>query len=950
MSAQNELYEGSCFSSNELKKRLIKMQIPFNQFIKDKKYLINKYNEAIKDENNLKFILEEINSDYNMRQNFLKRKFDNSNNQDFDNSISQNPENENEKKILFNPINNIQQNSNLIQNSPLSSENKSKSSKTLKKKSTIRVDNLTEIKLLKEPSEFNLNFSTEKNLNENGTDFKQYAQSSKINRVSNEGNIQKSIINLKPIHIRDSIEYNLEKLNQNIIQLKNQNNKNDYLRRRTLNNTLNIQYNIPQTNNNIKNQRLSAPNNNLLINKINNENCFQNNNKNIPKIKEYIIKKENDIYSVQNKFQNIQNNINNTHIDNLNIKFEEPKIVERSKSISSNNINRISISSPFDNKLHTELDNTENNLQNLNQTYQTLPSKINKKKVQFCDEYVNKTFNNVIEIKTNPTQRKSNLIKHRNSADNINLYYNKKNEFTNELTSIPNNNYAKDKNIKNNNFQIYESLINNSRKKNDNLNYNKINVDDNSTTNSSSNHSSNQNNNRIMKNIPTNLPLSPIKEINSQKKDNSSLNMENYHDNENNKDGYFNIIQNIKNGLKSKEINNNNYIINNNDNNKISFGNDSYENNNISLPLKQSISFDNMNNNNLYKDIEKEGLSPIKKNYNNTTYNYDNYNFNKDFIQSQNQLNKPEPIYDEIDTSSNQNNLNIINNIYDKKNNINYQNEKEFKWGELMPNNNNNDNQYLNNLNFQNQNDYNSKFNYEKRINSRYNEPQSIHNNGQFRLLLNKEEHNINYDLIYSLLFGGFSIGALSLGYYYCLKNHILFNRNDETFSNNELSFNNFIKILFSPFETFYIIITNPRKYILESLILLFKNIGKFLFWDYLKFTIGIIIISSIGYSLYKKYKEKCLIEKIFNEIKNELKRLYDNSKLNEEIENYFDIGISENEIMKKYHHEFNLSQEQFLKRILPKLRARRKNDYNIKIFENIINGRKQLIWQWNPY
>ncbi len=950
MSAQNELYEGSCFSSNELKKRLIKMQIPFNQFIKDKKYLINKYNEAIKDENNLKFILEEINSDYNMRQNFLKRKFDNSNNQDFDNSNSQNPENENEKKILFNPINNIQQNSNLIQNSPLSSENKSKSSKTLKKKSTIRVDNLTEIKLLKEPSEFNLNFSTEKNLNENGTDFKQYAQSSKINRVSNEGNIQKSIINLKPIHIRDSIEYNLEKINQNIIQLKNQNNKNDYLRRRTLNNTLNIQYNIPQTNNNIKNQRLSAPNNNLLINKINNENCFQNNNKNIPKIKEYIIKKENDIYSVQNKFQNIQNNINNTHIDNLNIKFEEPKIVERSKSISSNNINRISISSPFDNKLHTELDNTENNLQNLNQTYQTLPSKINKKKVQFCDEYVNKTFNNVIEIKTNPTQRKSNLIKHRNSADNINLYYNKKNEFTNELTSIPNNNYAKDKNIKNNNFQIYESLINNSRKKNDNLNYNKINVDDNSTTNSSSNHSSNQNNNRIMKNIPSNLPLSPIKEINSQKKDNSSLNMENYHDNENNKDGYFNIIQNIKNGLKSKEINNTNYIINNNDNNKISFGNDSYENNNISLPLKQSISFDNMNNNNLYKDIEKEGLSPIKKNYNNTTYNYDNYNFNKDFIQSQNQLNKTEPIYDEIDTSSNQNNLNIINNIYDKKNNINYQNEKEFKWGELMPNNNNNDNQYLNNLNFQNQNDYNSKFNYEKRINSRYNEPQSIHNNGQFRLLLNKEEHNINYDLIYSLLFGGFSIGALSLGYYYCLKNHILFNRNDETFSNNELSFNNFIKILFSPFETFYIIITNPRKYILESLILLFKNIGKFLFWDYLKFTIGIIIISSIGYSLYKKYKEKCLIEKIFNEIKNELKRLYDNSKLNEEIENYFDIGISENEIMKKYHHEFNLSQEQFLKRILPKLRAKRKNDYNIKIFENIINGRKQLIWQWNPY
>ena len=938
MSAQNEIFQGSYFSSNELKKRLIKMQIPFDQSIKDKKYPINKYNEAIKDENNLKLILDEITTNNCMKVDNLKRRFDKSDYQNINNSILQNSQNENENKLLFNPINNIQHDSNTSQNSPLSSENKVKNSKKLQKKSTIRIDNLTEIKLLKEPSEFNLNFSSEKNLNENGTDFKQYAQSSKINRVYNEGNIRKSIINLKPIHIRDSIEYNHQKINQNLVQLNNQNNKNNYLRRRTINNPLNLQNNIPNINNNFEKQRLSVPNNNF-INKINNQNYSQNNN-NIPKIKEYIIKKENDIYSVQNKFQNIQNNINNTHIDNINVKFEEPKIEKKSQSQSSNNFRRMTISSPFEIKSQTEVENNENNLQNLNQTYQTLPNKLNKKKVQFCDEYFNKTFNNIIDIKKNQTQRKSNLIKHRNSVDNSNLYYNKTNDFTNEFNLIPNNNYLKDKNIKNNNFQIYESLINNSRKKKDNLN-NKINIDDNSTTNSSSNHSSNQNNNRIMKNIPSNLPLSPIKEINSQKKDNSSLNIENYNHNENNKDGYFNIIQNIKNGLKSKVKNNINYSINNNDNNTISFGNDSYENNNISIPLKQSINFDKMNNNNLYNDIEKEGLSPINKNYNNTTFNYDNYNFNKDFIQTQNQLNKPEPIYDEIDTSSNQNNF----NIYNMKNNINSQNEKEFKWGELISNSNNDDNNYLNNLKFQNQNDYNSKFNYEKRINPRYNEPQSIHNNGQFRLLLNKEEQNINYDLIYSLLAGGFSIGAISLVYYYCLKNKFLFNTNEHVISNNESTFNNFIKFIFSPFE-----ITNLRKYIFESLIILIKKIGNFLFWDYLNFTFGIFIFCSISFTLYKNYKEKVLIEKIFNEIKNELKRLYDNSKSNEDIENYFEIGISENEIIKKYHHEFNLSQEQFLKRILPKLRAKRKNDYNIKNFENIINGRKQIIWQWNPY
>ena len=222
MSAQNEIFQGSYFSSNELKKRLIKMQIPFDQSIKDKKYLINKYNEAIKDENNLKLILDEITTNNCMKVDNLKRRFDKSDYQNINNSILQNSQNENENKLLFNPINNIQQDSNTSQNSPLSSENNTKNSKKLQKKSTIRIDNLTEIKLLREPSEFNLNFSSEKNLNENGTDFKQYAQSSKINRVYNEGNIRKSIINLKPIHIRDSIEYNLEKLNQNIIQLKNQ--------------------------------------------------------------------------------------------------------------------------------------------------------------------------------------------------------------------------------------------------------------------------------------------------------------------------------------------------------------------------------------------------------------------------------------------------------------------------------------------------------------------------------------------------------------------------------------------------------------------------------------------------------------------------------------------------------------------------------------------------------
>ena len=105
MSAENKLISGVDFSLKQIKKRLIKMKIPFNPSIRDKTYYINKYNEAIKDENNIKLIKEEINLDNIMRINNLRRIYDKSNNQSYNNPYEYQKENEKEHTMTnLNPF------------------------------------------------------------------------------------------------------------------------------------------------------------------------------------------------------------------------------------------------------------------------------------------------------------------------------------------------------------------------------------------------------------------------------------------------------------------------------------------------------------------------------------------------------------------------------------------------------------------------------------------------------------------------------------------------------------------------------------------------------------------------------------------------------------------------------------------------------------------------------
>ena len=130
-------------------------------------------------------------------------------------------------------------------------------------------------------------------------------------------------------------------------------------------------------------------------------------------------------------------------------------------------------------------------------------------------------------------------------------------------------------------------------------------------------------------------------------------------------------------------------------------------------------------------------------------------------------------------------------------------------------------------------------------------------------------------------------------------------------------------------------------------LINLILNLGKTIFYDYLKYTIGMFIILSITYVYYKKYQEKKLIEKSFKEIKQKLYEMYINSTNNNQFENNFEIGISESEIIKFYSNIFKMFPDTFIKRIFPILKKMRRKDWNLKEYEGYINGKKQIIWQW---
>lgn len=98
----------------------------------------------------------------------------------------------------------------------------------------------------------------------------------------------------------------------------------------------------------------------------------------------------------------------------------------------------------------------------------------------------------------------------------------------------------------------------------------------------------------------------------------------------------------------------------------------------------------------------------------------------------------------------------------------------------------------------------------------------------------------------------------------------------------------------------------------------LIKQLVKGVFYDKLYVTIPLIVLGIIIYFAKKKYDEKQLIQKIFNEFKEELK-----ANKNGE--------ISQEEFILKYANSFQININKFRKYYLKKIEKLRKNDPNIK-------------------
>jgi hypothetical protein len=78
--------------------------------------------------------------------------------------------------------------------------------------------------------------------------------------------------------------------------------------------------------------------------------------------------------------------------------------------------------------------------------------------------------------------------------------------------------------------------------------------------------------------------------------------------------------------------------------------------------------------------------------------------------------------------------------------------------------------------------------------------------------------------------------------------------------------------------------------------------------------------------------------------VKHRLRHIYETNNLN------VDSGVTEEEIIHDYSKEYNYSEDDFRKKIFPRLKDMRKNDGSIKEYEGYINGRIRVAWQWAGY
>ena len=211
------------------------------------------------------------------------------------------------------------------------------------------------------------------------------------------------------------------------------------------------------------------------------------------------------------------------------------------------------------------------------------------------------------------------------------------------------------------------------------------------------------------------------------------------------------------------------------------------------------------------------------------------------------------------------------------------------------------------------------------------------------------ETKKYNESRMFSFLSLGFGAGAMWLGYYYIFKSSSSIMNKIKSFLN--LSWINkpfcLIKNILTSFGSFL-------KYSFSSLYnTIFGNqffgglfsgisMGVKGFFSYtMKYLIIIGFATAILYLIYRNIKKEKISHQIIKEIKEDF--------IKESQQNLIPItGISEEKIVGTYSEKYGYSQESFRKSILPKLRTIGKKDPYINLFISKINGKNEIIWQYN--
>ena len=477
-----------------------------------------------------------------------------------------------------------------------------------------------------------------------------------------------------------------------------------------------------------------------------------------------------------------------------------------------------------------------------------------------------------------------------------------------------------------NNFPFNNNFNNETNQKPfNNPNYNNIIFPNNQTMNNNNNFQ-NQNQNNIMniqKNI-TNTPYNVDNRFNVGMAGNNfnEVNKPNYNINQNS--NFTSVNRNIANNDK-----NNNYNMNNNQfPNNSNYSNNQNQNKNFEFNTpNQNINknFPQSNNNFNVNEINKSN-----QNYNYKSNNYPQNNVSNNVIKTPNQ-NQNLSFQNSNDVNEEPNvhrtNLNNPNNNFQKSNNpkqVNYpsfQNESNNTPFSNFPNpkrTNNNLHNFNNNMNENNplKNIHNDFPVHNTRVSLVTNQNNYDDNNyDEESNFFNKER----IDVIYSLLAGLFAVGILGVSLYFISRYT----------SSNLNVMGEGVNFLSNPKQFFALLFSNLTS--------LFKK----LFTDYKYYIIPLYLFIFVFIYLQYQKKRKNIVNDIFNDLKNSLIEKY-----NDNNENGI-RGIPESEIISTYSLKYNITQEEFNTYYLPALKRMRRKTPNIKQYEGINNGHKQIFWYW---